>query len=322
MTGRVAACVVLWKPDLRLFEWVCRGLADQEQPVDRFWLFTNDDPDGALLADATLVASRAGLDAVGQSCAGNIGFSGGHNALLERAFAEPVDHALVLNPDAFLLPDCIASLVAFAREARGPVLLGPVLELADGDNLTAEGRIDTAGIVWTRTGRHLDALQGSSIAAAPAEPTRVAGISGACMLVPRDAYRRVVDTTGEFFDEDFIAYREDAELGLRAALIGVDQWVVPAARGWHVRSQRGTLRGQSAFIDRLGVRNRFLIAFKHGHRRPGGLLLAPLRDLLVVGGVLVRERSSLPGLVEAWRLRGRMVDKRRRMLAAAGKAAR
>ena len=135
-----------------------------------------------------------------------------------------------------------------------------------------------------------------------APPYPVRGLTGACLWVPRAAYEQIVDATGELFDEDFLAYREDAELGLRAERIGVAQVVVPSAVALHGRALRGTTRGNPV-LDRLGVQNRFLIAFKHGRHRPGAWLGAPLRDLLVVGGVLTRERHSLPGLRAAWRLR-------------------
>lgn len=144
-------------------------------------------------------------------------------------------------------------------------------------------------------------------------PIAVAGISGACILVPRVAHDRIVSATGEFFDEDFIAYREDAELGLRATVLGVSSYLVPSARGRHGRALRGTERGRDSAIDRLGVRNRFLIAFKYGFQRPGGFWRGLLRDVVVVVGVLVRERSSAPGLIEAWHLRHRMREKAARL---------
>jgi GT2 family glycosyltransferase len=114
-----------------------------------------------------------------------------------------------------------------------------------------------------------------------------------------------------------VAYREDAELAHRAALLGVPSFLVPAARGVHVRRLRGTGRGIDPQIDLLGVRNRFLIAAKYGRRRPGGTVGPWLRDAVVIGGVLLRERRSLPGLRDAWHLRRAMRDKGARIRAAA-----
>jgi GT2 family glycosyltransferase len=317
MSAAVDVTLVLWHPDWRVVGWTLDSLAAQRSPV-RLHVFANDDPDGTVVA-RVLVCAQASDVAIESthSDARNIGFAGAHNVLLDAVFAGDATAAVVLNPDVGLEPDALATLTGFRPAQDVPWLAGPLLELAAPDTLDAEGVIDTAGIRWTRGARHLDTLQGEPVSAAPSRPRRVDGISGACLLVTRAAYERIVGATGEFFDNDFIAYREDAELALRAAALGVESWLVPAARGLHVRTSRGTSRGVSQTIDRLGVRNRFLIAFKHGRHRPGGHFGAIVRDVIVVLGVLVRERSSLSGLREAWSLRRPMRAKGQRMREAA-----
>ena len=243
---------------------------------------------------------------------GNVGFSAAHNSALEMLFANGCAAGLVLNPDVVLADDCLHRLQDAATAAR-VALLGPVLELADPRTLRPTGLLDTAGVRWTWDGRHFDAGQGGDVTPESAPISTVDAISGACLLVMADAFRSIKDLTGEFFDEDFIAYREDAELGFRARLAGVESLVVPSARGLHVRQLRGTSRGADPHIDRLGVRNRFLIAFKYGRHRPGRWPWPYFRDLVVVLGVLLRERSSWPGVVEAWQLRHAMRAKRRRL---------
>ncbi len=291
------------------------ALADQTVPVAAVRVLVNDDPHGR---DTAAIRDRLGeaVPIVLEQSAENLGFAGGHNRLLAAGFAAGAELAIVHNPDLALERTAVAAL---AEAAAQGVLAGPVLELADPRTLVGEGVLDTRGIRWTWDGRHLDAGQGEPLPTGTARaPFAVAGVSGACLAVPRTAFERIVAASGEFFDEDFVAYREDAELAFRAELLGVRSVVAPAARGRHARSLRGTARGADPWVDRLGVRNRFLIAFKYGRRRPG-LLLGPwLRDLVVIAGVLLRERTSLPGLREAWALRVRMRAKGRRVLAAAG----
>jgi GT2 family glycosyltransferase len=192
-----------------------------------------------------------------------------------------------------------------------------MLVLAHPHTGATEGTVDSTGIVWTRSGRHLDARQGEPVDPSLTQPRRVSGLSGACLLVTRDCHRRIVDASGEFFDADFIAYREDAELAFRAQLLGVESWLIPAAVGLHVRQLRGTSRSMSPAVNRLGVRNRFLIAAKYGRRRPGTGLYPWARDAVVVLGVILRERSSWSGITDAWRLRRHMRAKGNRVLAAA-----
>jgi GT2 family glycosyltransferase len=309
---RWAASVVLFHSSLDVLALTMASLASQQIRPHLVCVHVNEDVDGSQAAAVRrLFAPDWAETLVVTGSAANHGFSGAHNSNVADAMAAGLDAALVLNPDIVLEPATVAELAG----AAGDALAGPVLVLADPATMRSEQRIDSAGIRWTWTGRHLDDRQGEPFRRSAAAPYSVRGLTGACLWIPRAAYDRILDATGELFDEDFLAYREDAELGLRAERIGVAQVVVPSAVALHGRALRGTTRGEPA-LDRLGVQNRFLIAFKHGRRRPGAWLGAPLRDLLVIGGVLLRERHSLPGLRTAWRLRPMMRAKGRRVRAA------
>src|SRR3954467_5638529 len=202
----IDATLVLWRSDLRLVEWSVRAVAAQPTAIHCLDVLVSDDAHGTIAA-----AVRERLDAViglqtsVHSSADNEGYAGGHNRLLAEAFTSGADAALVVNPDVALDLDAVTALVGFAHTRPG-ALLGPVLELASAETLAGEGRLDTTGIRWTRSGRHLDAQQGEPATTAPSGPRPVAGISGACLFVPATAYQRIVDATGEFFDDDFIAY--------------------------------------------------------------------------------------------------------------------
>ncbi len=294
------------------------ALAAQTSPPTSVLIRVNGDADGSeteAVRELSL-AARLGVPLSVQREVDNTGFAGGHNRSCEALFTAGADAVVILNPDLALDPDALLVLSEQCLVRPG-ALYGPLLSLANPTSLESEGVIDTAGIRWTRGGRHLDVDQGSPLPAYGAPPRRVAGLSGACMVVSRGAYDRVVELSGEFFDEDFIAYREDAELGFRAALLGVDCWLIPAATGRHARRLRGTARDVSSWVNRLSVRNRFLIAAKYGRDRPGGRYGPALRDLVVLAGVAGRERSSWAGLHEAWELRSRMRAKGKRVRRAA-----
>ena len=317
----IGVSLVLWNSDLADVERLVRSLEDQELRPVVLDVLVNDDPGGEEGAKIRSLLGRVCRHirwAVG-SAPTNEGFAGGHNMLVDALANAGVDAFLIVNPDLVLQPDCLLLLAG----ARVPVdsLRGPLLLSANAERFEPEGTIDSAGIRWTWDGRHLDDRQGRPVNGLRGRPYPVAGVSGACLYVPRPAWEVIRAVTGEFFDADFLAYREDAELGLRAARLGWPSYVVPEARALHVRSLRGTARsGVSEHILLLGVRNRFLIAFKHGLSRPGARFGAPLRDALVVAGVLLRERSSLRGLLEAWQLRHAMRDKGRRIRAAEAQA--
>jgi hypothetical protein len=104
---------------------------------------------------------------------------------------------------------------------------------------------------------------------------------------------------GEFFDEDFFAYREDADLAWRAQLRGWVCWYVPGARAQHGRrvtpERRKSLPPE---INRYSVRNRFLLRLKNQPVVHVARFFVPAlsRDLIVVGYVLLREWSSIPAI--------------------------
>ena len=311
-----AGSLVLFHSDHELVERTIQSVAALRPPLQSLWVHVNDATPSEVEWVESMLRIQVGIGARVTQSTVNLGFAQAHNRALDSIFANKNDYALVLNPDLVLPIDAIASFVA--SDPKASRVTGPLLELADPYSLLPEGRIDSAGIRWTATGRHLDLLQGKPLLQAPTNPRRVEGVSGACMFVGRNAYARVVDGSGEFFDEAFIAYREDAELGLRARRLGVECWLLPTVRVLHVRRARGTKRGENPHIDKLSARNRFLLAFKYGLRRPGLPPLVLIRDVLVLLGVLLRERSSLAGLQEAWQLRHDMRVKGRRVRATTG----
>ena len=124
-----------------------------------------------------------------------------------------------------------------------------------------------------------------------------------------------ISIDGDFFDPDFFAYREDADVAWRAQLLGWRCIYTPAAEGWHVRTVApGNRRAVSPAINMHSVKNRFLMRIKNAtpglYRRCWLPMTA--RDLVVIAGCLVFEPRSLPAFWGA----GAMLA--RRMAAKAG----
>jgi GT2 family glycosyltransferase len=177
--------------------------------------------------------------------------------------------------------------------------------------------LDSTGIVMIASQRHLDRAAGFEDGPAHDQPGEVFGASGAAAV-----YRRAMleDTRvlGEYFDDDFFAYREDADLAWRAQLMGWRCLYVPSARALHGRrvtpERRRSLPPE---VNRYSVRNRFCLRIKN--QTPGHawrfFVPAMVRDLQVLGYVLLREPRSLPALVDVVRLFPRMVRKRRIIMA-------
>ena len=235
----------------------------------------------------------------------NRGFSAAANEALRRSRAPWV---LALNPDCRLAPDYLEKLLE-AQAGRDRERVGALTGLlmrAQGEELAATESIDSAGMVVTASGRHLDRASGRAMRERWLRSAWVFGASGAAALYRREALEDVSYPAGEVFDETFFAYREDADLAWRLQRRGWHCLFWPTARAWHERGLKPELnRRGTPEVNRHSVRNRFLLRCSNADWR-WRLACFPwwaLRDVVVAGACLTVERSSAPGLSEAWALR-------------------
>lgn len=241
----------------------------------------------------------------------NTGFSAGQNQAIALTSAAWV---LTLNPDALLPPEFLARLLdGPAPDARVGALCGRSLSLRPDLSLDDPPRLDSTGIVFTRQLRHLDRGWGEPDDGRYEHPCEVFGASAAAALYRR---RMIEDVSveGQFFDESFFAYREDADVAWRAQLLGWRCLYRPEARLLHVRRLRpGGRRRNPAAVNMHSVKNRFLMRVKNltwpVWRRCWAAALA--RDAVVVGGCLLVEQSSLPAFWHLlWALPGALRQRR------------
>jgi len=249
----------------------------------------------------------------------NRGFAGGQNQAIALCRGKWV---LVLNPDVRLQPGFISSLVSAGDgdDSVGTVC-GKLLSMSDDFEIPETPVIDSTGMYFTPNLRHFDRGGKELDRGLYNSAEYVFGATGAAAL-----YRRKmiddVSIDGEFFDSDFFAYREDADLAWRAQLLGWQCLYVPEAVAYHVRHVLpSNRRSVSSAINMHSVKNRFLMRINNLSARQYLRHLLPItfRDLLVLGGCLVRERSSLraftlvlKSLRKAWRKR-RIISNRRRV---------
>jgi len=254
-------------------------------------------------ADGTVeVAKRFNVEIITSSI--NTGFSKGHNTLIRNSRS---DYVLVLNPDTVLGPDFIAEMVK-ALEAR------PDAGSASGKLLRMDKTtLDSTGIIMLRNQRHLDRGAGEPDIGQFDRPEDIFGPSGAAAMYRRTALDSCA-VNGEFFDEDFFAYREDADLAWRLQLFGWTSLYVPSAVAQHRRVVTPERRAQlSPIINYHSVKNRFLLRINNmpGEMYRRNFWPVTLRDCMVVGYVLAREWSSLPALIYVIRHFPRLWKKRR-----------
>ena len=250
----------------------------------------------AAFSDATQIVNRQ-----------NIGFAAAVNQALAVAHGEFV---FLCNPDAFLERDYVRAIIdAFDGAAETFGMATGKLTRARGFDIQPTDEIDSLGIRMTRTGRHLDIT-----ATGDRQPANeVFGVSGAAAAYTRP-FIDDVTIDGQFLDEDFFAYREDADVAWRGRLFGWRALFVPNAVAYHVRAVTPERRRElPPVLNMHSVKNRFLLRLKNE-----GLYLAlrnaPFelaRDLVTIVAVLTIERTSLPAFGWLWRNRKRILAKRR-----------
>jgi len=230
----------------------------------------------------------------------NTGYTGGHNIAIARALEAGADWVLVMNADVVLDS---AFLERLLEEAEKPALrevgafTGKILR-AEGTELSPTALLDSVGIRMTRSGRHFDVGGGFPDDGRYDRPAEVFGVSGCVALFRTAALSDVKISTG-FFDDDFFVYREDVDLAWRLRGRGWRARCVPAAFAWHRRRNLPERRREMSPLANLhSVKNRFLLRINNAgaeHLRTT-FPRTFARDLLVVGGCLTVERTSLPAL--------------------------
>ena len=236
----------------------------------------------------------------------NIGFAAAQN---QAARAAQGRWLLSLNPDVVLSPTFVETLVTTGPHSN---VASTCLrwDLDAHEELTHI--IDSTGIYFRRDLRHLDRGAEELDAGQYEKVEYVFGATGAAAL-----YRRAmlddVSVEGQYFDEQFFAYREDADLAWRAQLMGWHCLYTPKAVAWHVRRVTPERRKQLPHeINWHSVKNRFLMRAKNIswplYRHC--FLHTSFRDAEVIGYCLLIDRKLASALANVWKLRRDLKRKR------------
>ncbi len=223
----------------------------------------------------------------------NVGFAAAQNQAIAQSRGEWI---LTLNPDVRLSPDFISKLIAAGESDQSAgSICGKVLAMGPDFAIPSRPLFDSTGIYMTPNLRHFD--RGSRI---PDEGQYdrceyVFGGTGAACLYRREMIEDI-SIDGDFFDSDFFAYREDADVAWRAQLLGWKCLYNPLAVAWHVRSVLPeNRRSLPPIVNMHSVKNRWLLRMKNTtfdlYRRHW--LAITTRDVIVIGGCLLREWRSL-----------------------------
>ncbi len=284
------------------------ALADQSLKA-RIKVLDNASEDGTVV-----VAQRYG--AAVERSPWNLGYCGGHNWNLR---GEKFEYALLMNADVILSSGYAETLVRRLIEVPQAGLAGGKLRRIDQSGNLVLGEqgplLDSTGIYFTPSLRHFDRGSNRPDTGQYDKAEFVFGITGAALLCRRQ-FVDDIRVEGEFLDEDFFAYREDADLAWRAQLRGWKALYEPGAVGGHVRQvfPKGRSR-MNPVANYHSVKNRFLMRQKNIDAAVARRCFPYmwLRDLAILTYVHTKERSSLAALREVECLNLRTEGKRRQI---------
>lgn len=232
----------------------------------------------------------------------NLGFGAANN---RGVWAADTEFVLLLNPDCVLDAQAVGALVRCADAFPRAAMIGPQLLDRSGQN---DISYTWAQDSWSSRGPGADA------------EACVGFISGACMLIRRDAMLKV-----QGFDEGFFLYYEDTDLCLRLAQEFGELIVAPQARVTHL--SRGSSSGKGRFKAEYmrgyhHIQSKFLFNLKHlgievsRMRRWRYCMVAALEMMVRILVLdLIRATRVLGRVIGAWRYPSDMRARRQRALA-------
>lgn len=189
----------------------------------------------------------------------NAGFAAGNNRGFKIARGV---YVALLNNDAVAAPDWVEKLVTAAEQLPGYAMFGSRILLRDSPD-----RVDKVGHLMYWDGQNKGRGSGELDGDAFDQPGEIFFPDGCAAL-----YRRALLEEVGGFDERFFAYGDDADLGIRARLLGWKAYYVPESKVWHHHS--GTAGVYSPQKIYWVERNRFWLVVKNFP--PLLLLLSPL----------------------------------------------
>lgn len=184
----------------------------------------------------------------------NKGFAEAHNQAI--ALSES-DFFLVLNPDVYLDEHYIAQIVNFLG-------VNPDVGSASGKLLLSSNHsiIDSTGLIMNKSRRAFDRGAGENQDRWN-DSAYVFGVSGAAAVFTRSM---VLDISidGQFFDEDFFAYKEDVDVAWRAQILGWKAYYCAEAIAYHARGwKQGNRKKQPLYIRKHSYINRYYMLLKN-----------------------------------------------------------
>lgn len=189
----------------------------------------------------------------------NTGFAAGTNQGIKESSGDLV---LMVNQDIVMAPDCIEKLAESFEDEKVGAVQGKLWRMKIEKGQVEKTRlIDSAGLLIFKNRRIVARGQGETDKGQFDKKQEIFGADGALPMYRRAALEdaKVCLEKCEYFDEDFVAYKEDVDLGWRLRLLGWQAVYEPQAAAWHARTA-----GEGAVTNYISVAfNRFRLGSRY-----------------------------------------------------------
>lgn len=307
-----------------------------EQTYANFTLriFDNGSTDGTM----DYLSKYQSTHVIGRS-ARNIGFAAGHNKILEFTWAKMEDaekkNSLIVfvNADIILHKDFVKEIIEAAEQTSSGIIqpklyrafFSDEYDFETTDDTVLSDIIDSTGLSLRKGYRFTDRGAGELDEGQFDHIGSPFGACGALFGVKTKALQELV-LAEEFFDEDFFSYREDCDIALRAAVLGIQTAFAKDAKAYHHRGlympekstifeKRRAAKKRNKYFVAIAQRNQVFLYIKNV---PVPELLRELPWILVQDGIrwaygILLMKDMRREFFESIRLFGKMLNKRREL---------
>lgn len=249
---------------------------------------------------------------------------GGWNRCFARSRGK---YILALSADVVLDKDFVKNAVdAMEKDGKIGALQSKTL-LYDLEKQIPTDIIDTAGFLIFRSRRMVNRGHGEKDRGQFDAPEKIFSYEGAAGFFRKEALEDA-KIDGQVFDEDFIWYADDIDLGWRLTLLGWKNFYEPRVVAWHVRST--TKRLSKGYRDFITIRKGLPAAKKKWDYANQRLMMVKnetvsgflkdfpffiFREIKLWIYFLFFERSSLAAFGDIAKMLPQMIAKRKKIMA-------
>jgi GT2 family glycosyltransferase len=251
----------------------------------------------------------------------NLGYSGGANQGIDISNGKYIS---IINPD-ILLDENYGSIIVEYLENNEKVgaVTGKLIKY-DFPNSYSLNVLDSTGIQVNNALNMIDRGQNDTDLAKYDDLNKVFGVSGAAPIYRKKALKDIC-IDNEYFDVDFLAYKEDIDLSWRLRNNGWEIIFLPHAIAHHGRAigaDKSNLKNfiknrkkQSQFIRKISLRNHYCLILKNLRFRDlkEVNIKFVLQEVKRILYSILFEPKTLLGLYDFIKLAPKMLNKRKKI---------